>query len=326
MANQKRGGMSPLLLILLCLLVAIGGGLSIGYRYMKEKYAGSAVAYSHEAIRALSEDDFEYKIAKRFYSDEEWEAIRKNQITFEVEPEEKTMVDENGIEIKHFTGSTYEGYIMLVHNPEDVFVAVNPNMDNGQLAPDLMDYVKMHNAIGGINAGGFQDAGGMGNGGLAWGIVIHEGKLISGRMDEYLPVIGIDSDNKLVCADTTAAQALEWGIKEAVTFGPVFISNYKVVYEDGSGDYPMLNPRTGIGQRGDGAFLLVAVDGRGPSSFGALYEDVVKVFQANDAYMAANLDGGNSTAMIYNGQYVNTCVSMYNSRNLPTVFLVKGDR
>ena len=87
----------------------------------------------------------------------------------------------------------------------------------------------------------------------------------------------------------------------------------------------MLNPRTAIGQRSDGTFMLLVIDGRGPTSFGALYEDVIKIFQENDAVNAANPDGGNSSAMIYDGNYVNTPVSMYGSRNLPTVFLVKGD-
>ncbi|MBQ1324990.1 MAG: phosphodiester glycosidase family protein, partial [Solobacterium sp.] len=49
------------------------------------------------------------------------------------------------------------------------------------------------------------------------------------------------------------------------------------------------------------------------------------IMRSYDAQAAANLDGGNSTAMIYKGEYVNTTVSMYGSRHLPTVFLVKGD-
>ena len=44
------------------------------------------------------------------------------------------------------------------------------------------------------------------------------------------------------------------------------------------------------------------------------------------AYMASNLDGGNSTAMIYNGEYVNNTVSMYGSRHLPTAFIVMEDK
>ncbi|MBP3891015.1 MAG: phosphodiester glycosidase family protein [Solobacterium sp.] len=324
MPKRRKRGMSVIVFILLSLIVLVGSALFTAYSYLKEKYAGSAVAYSREAIRNLEPGSFEEKVAKSFYTEEEWNDILSNSI--KIDPTiDNPAIDEDGIEIQHISGPTYEGYMMLVHNPEDVYVAVNPNMDNGQQAPSLEDYVRMNNAIGGINAGGFQDAGGHGNGGLAWGIVIHEGQLISGRMNEYLPVIGIDSENKLICTDMTAQQALEWGIKEAVTFGPTLISDYQVKFKDGDGDYPMLNPRTGIGQRGDGTFLLLAIDGRGPSSYGALYQDMVKIFQQYDAYMAANLDGGNSTAMIYKGDYVNTTVSMYGSRHLPTVFLVRGN-
>ena len=40
---------------------------------------------------------------------------------------------------------------------------------------------------------------------------------------------------------------------------------------------------------------------------------------------AGNLDGGNTSVMMYNGEYANYPVSMYNSRNLPSVILVKGE-
>jgi len=323
MSKNKQGGMKPGAVIGGCVAILLASAAGTGYFYYKEKFAGSAVAYSRDQIRNLSEGSLDYKIAKLFYSDAELADIRNYTVTGAEETGENGQtLSSDGIEIKPIYGVTYEGYLMIVHNPEDVQVVVNPNMDNGQQAPSLEDYVSSNNAIAGINAGGFQDAGGTGNGGQAWGIVIHEGKLVSGNMDDYLPVIGIDSNHKLVCADTTARQALDWGIQEAVTFGPVFIANYQVVFT--TGDYPMTNPRTAIAQRSDGAFLLLVIDGRGPTSFGALYEDCIKIFQDNDAVTAANLDGGNSSAMIYNGQYVNTTVSMYGSRHLPTAILVKG--
>lgn len=325
MAKQsRRRGMSPILFILICLMIVGGTFAFTRYQFYKEKYKGSAVAYSREAIRALDENSSEYKIAKRFYSDEEWQRIRSNSIEIDATTSTKTK-DTPRIEIDVLHGSTYQGYMMKVHNPEDVFVAVNPNLNSGDQAPSLEEYVQMHQAIGGINAGGFEDAGGTGNGGQAWGVVIHDGELVSGNRNEHVPLIGIDGNHRLVCVDGTADQALGWDIKEAVTFGPVFINNYEIVYKDGDGAHPMLNPRTAIGQQPDGTFLLLTLDGRGPSSFGALYDDVIEIFKEYDAYMAANLDGGNSTAMIYNGEYVNTPVSMYGSRHLPTVFLVKGE-
>ncbi len=325
--KKKRSGMSLLALILLVILTVLIGLLTTEYFYLKEKYAGSAVAYSREQIRDLDMDSTEYKLVKMFYTDEQLENIRDNTVSVDETAQNTngTGDPEKDIEIVPVHGSTYEGYMMLVHNPSDISVAVNPYLGSGAAAPSLDEYVNMYHALGGINGGGFQDDGGHGNGSIPQGIVIHEGKLVYGNPNTYLGIVGITKDGKLFCANATGNECLEWGIQEAVTFGPVFINNYQVVFKEGTDNLGMLNPRTAIGQRSDGTFMLLVIDGRGPTSFGALYEDVIKIFQANDAVNAANLDGGNSSAMIYDGEYVNTTVSMYGSRNLPTVFLVKGD-
>ena len=325
--SSRKGGMNILVLILLCLIVAIVSIGVTGYLYLKEKYAGSAVAYSREQIRDLDEESFEYKIVKTFYTEEQLKNIRDNTVSVDETAAATTPSGEPvpDLEIVPIYGTTYEGYMMLVHNPDDISVAVNPYLGSGAAAPSLDEYVSMYHALAGINGGGFQDDGGRGNGSIPQGIVIHEGKLVYGNPNTYLGIVGISGDGKLFCANATGNECLEWGIQEAVTFGPVFINNYQVVFKEGTDNLGMLNPRTAIGQRSDGTFMLLVVDGRGPTSFGALYEDIIKIFQANDAVMAANLDGGNSTAMIYDGDYLNTPVSMYGSRNLPTVFLVKGD-
>ncbi|MBQ6531863.1 MAG: phosphodiester glycosidase family protein [Solobacterium sp.] len=326
MADKRQRGMAPGALIGCCLLIAVLSVLGTGYFYMKEKYAGSAVAYSHEQLRALDEGSFEYKIASRFYTEEELKNIRSN--TVEMDPVDAP--DENAehekMRLEHVTGSTYEGWMLMVYDSDLLKVAVNPAMDSGAQAPSLVDYVRNNHAIAGINAGGFEDAGGTGNGGLAYGIVVHEGKLISGGRNEYQSVIGIDKEGKLICSGMTGQQALDWGIQEGVTFGPTLITNFHQVFKEGQGDVPYLNPRTAIGQRPDGTFLLLVLDGRGPSSFGAKYQDIVDVMFNYGAYMASNLDGGNSTAMIYNGEYVNNTVSMYGSRHLPTAFIVMEDK
>lgn len=41
------------------------------------------------------------------------------------------------------------------------------------------------------------------------------------------------------------------------------------------------------------------------------------------AINAANLDGGSSTMMVYKGEAVNSCASMYGSRRLPTAIIVE---
>ena len=325
--KKKKSGMSLLALLLLCILTAAIGLLATEYFYMKEKYAGAAVAYSREQIRDLDVDSMEYKIVKLFYSEDQLDNIRDNTVSVDesVQTSAGTQQAVDDLEIVPIHGNTYEGYMMLVHNPSDISVAVNPYLGSGAAAPSLDEYVSMYHALAGINGGGFQDDGGHGNGSIPQGVVIHEGKLVYGNPNTYLGMVGITKDGKLFCANATGNECLEWGVQEAVTFGPVFINNYQVVFKEGTDNLGMLNPRTAIGQRSDGTFMLLVIDGRGPTSFGALYEDVIKIFQENDAVNAANLDGGNSSAMIYDGNYVNTPVSMYGSRNLPTVFLVKGD-
>ncbi len=325
--KRKKRGVGLGTLFLFCLIAIAVALAATGYFYMKTKYTGKAVAYSRELIRDLNESSLEYKALKLFYTEEQLANIKDNTVTIseEVATDGIASTDQDGIEIVPIYGSTYEGYMMLVKNPEDISVAVNPGLATFAAAPSLDEYITTYHALAGINGGGFEDAGGTGNGGTPQGIVIHNGELVYGPMDTVMSVIGVTDENKLICATTSAREALSWGVKEAVNFGPIFINNYNVEYKAGSDNLGMINPRTAIGQRSDGTFMLLVLDGRGPSSFGALYEDVIEIFQANDAVMAANLDGGNSSAMIYKGSYVNTPVSMYGSRNLPTVFLVQGD-
>ena len=83
-----------------------------------------------------------------------------------------------------------------------------------------------------------------------------------------------------------------------------------------------VNPRTAIVQRSDGAVLLLVIDGRKAISLGATYQDLVDVFLEYGAVNACNLDGGSSTLMWYNGNYVNNCASVVGIRPVPTTFLV----
>ena len=87
-----------------------------------------------------------------------------------------------------------------------------------------------------------------------------------------------------------------------------------------------LNPRTAIGQRADGAVLMFVTDGRGKSGhLGASSGDLISVMQEFGAVNAANLDGGSSSCMYYNGEYLMTSVTFYyanSSWKLPAGFVV----
>ncbi len=227
------------------------------------------------------------------------------------------------IELIPFHGSTYEGKLMIIKNPSDISIGINPGLLEGKTAPSIMEYVDLYHAVGAINAGGFVDEDMNGDGSKPWGIVIKDGEYVYGDLNKYMPYIAFDENQQLLCGSATGNELLEWNVKDAITFGPTLIQNYEVQPIEDTSTLKYLNPRSAIGQREDGSIILMTIDGRVPTSFGALYEDMIEEFNKQGCKYAGNLDGGNSTAMIYKGEYVNQTVSMRGSRNLPTVFLVK---
>ena len=116
----------------------------------------------------------------------------------------------------------------------------------------------------------------------------------------------------------TAAEIVEKDIQSGVCFGPVLVANGECKIDYFSG----VNPRTGIGQRSDGAILMLVIDGRQVTSLGATYQDMAEIFLSYGAVNACNLDGGSSSMMWYEGEYINTCASVSGIRPIPTAFVV----
>lgn len=229
---------------------------------------------------------------------------------------------EKDMELVDIIGSSYKGKLLIVKDPSRVFIGVSGDLGSGAEGKPVADMIESYGAVAGTNAGGFEDAGGRGNGGTPLGIVISQGKLEFGSLDQTYEIIGFDNDNILHVGKMTAQQALDNGIRDAVCFGPILIVNGKPCNSEnplGGG----LNPRTAIGQRADGAVLILVIDGRQASSLGATYDDLVEVMDQYGAVNAANLDGGSSSNLIYNGELVTECSSLYGPRKLPTAVLVK---
>ncbi len=51
--------------------------------------------------------------------------------------------------------------------------------------------------------------------------------------------------------------------------------------------------------------------------------DSQNILYENGAYIAANLDGGSSTTLYYNGKVVNKPADLLGERMIPTAFIVK---
>ena len=235
-------------------------------------------------------------------------------------------VDENGkiqpeTELVDVSGSTFRGKLLKIKDPSRVYVGIS-----GQYGPEyegkkVLDMVAEYGALAAINAGGFEDLNGVGNGGTPLGMVVSQGELRYGMMDTSYDIIGFDSNNILHVGTMTGQQAMDLGIRDAVCFGPVLIVNGKPVNEEkdlGGG----FNPRSAIGQTSDGTVLLLVIDGRQANSLGATYDDIIDIMLKNGAVNAANLDGGSSSHMIYEGEIITVCSSLYGPRKMPTCWLV----
>ena len=306
--------------LLLVVVVLVVGAVTVICRGP----SGSAAEVFVNTVMETSAAKF---VARIYYSDEEVEAILRkysvietDEVTQPSQPFEPLPEDEkNDIVIEEVRGQTYHGYMMIIRDPSRVQVAALERYD-GRPGKRLEEFYEDSGAVAIVNAGGFYDAGGQGNGGSPQGIVIHDSKLLYGSRSSTSCVIGFDQNDRLVVGRMTGQQALDRGLRDAVSFGPVFVVNGKPAEVSGNGGG--LNPRTVIGQREDGSVLLLVIEGRLPNSLGASYKDCIDVMLDYGAVNAGNLDGGSSSLMIYNGEHVNTSSSLYGSRQLPDAIVV----
>lgn len=222
----------------------------------------------------------------------------------------------------NYKGATV--YAMIVLDPAFVYVgtaAMEPGgWVNYGLTLDAM--AQQYGAIGGINAGGFEDVSGAGTGWPPRGITYSRGQNFNPH--QYGPTAGIDNSNVLWTGFYNYDDCEVMGIRDAVCFGPTLIENGvktdPATYETGIG------ARTAIGQREDGAIVMVAIDGRQGYSIGVTFEDVANIMADKFGCInASNMDGGNSTCMYFDGQAVNRSANQAGgTRYLPDAWLVNA--
>ena len=239
------------------------------------------------------------------------------------EPTVPPLYDEDGISIFGVQGGTYNGYMMVVQDPSRVSVGTCRDGYNSKPGLQLHEIAERYDAVAAINGGAFEDTNGQGNGGTPTGLVISQGKLLhrANTSSIHNIVVGFNQDNILVFGKFTGEEAQAKNLRDALAFGPVLVYNGEPAPVKGASSG--LNPRTAIGQRSDGAVLMLVIDGRQSNSIGASYADLIKVMLDYGAVNAVNLDGGSSSMLYYKGDYLNNGVTLTGSRRLPTAFIVR---
>ena len=260
-------------------------------------------------------------------------------ITDDDDPANPT-VDEKDIEVIEIPGRTYTGYLIKIKDPSRVSLAtIYPWRAEGVTLDRL---VEDSGAIGGINGGIYNSYNN--SGGAPFGVVVSNGEIQMNNPqgDRGYVLVGLNEDNilEIFAIDMYTPAQMEQVIREkrirdAVTFQEessdsnnhfvqlVINGQERGLNGAGSG----LNPRTAIGQCADGTILMLVTDGRGKSGhLGASASDLIDIMMEYGAVNAANLDGGSSSCMYYDHEWLMTSVTFYytnSSWKLPFAFIVK---
>lgn len=107
--------------------------------------------------------------------------------------------------------------------------------------------------------------------------------------------------------EITAAELLEQGAQEILSFGPALIQEgeISVTADDEVGKAMASNPRTAIGMIDDLHYVFVVSDGRTEESEGLSLLELAEFMDSLGVETAYNLDGGGSSTMYFNGKIIN---------------------
>ncbi len=255
-----------------------------------------------------------------------------------IEQETNLDPDGDGIELHEISGPMYHGAMLVVYDPSRVICATIDNYTHSGAGMTLEQLIDKYGAVAGINGGQYEDESGLGIGGWPVGVVMSQGVLRADNADEFyeagtdesgnpiyetrtaLPTVGFTQDDILVVGTFGGGYAESIGLRDAVSFGPSLIVNGEAANYSGVGGG--LNPRTAIGQRADGAVLLLCIEGRRSSSMGATMADLIDIMVQYGAVNAFNLDGGMSSSMYYNGEEIIDNANIRQDRAIPTAWVV----
>ncbi len=142
------------------------------------------------------------------------------------------------------------------------------------------------------------------------GYVIRNGVLYrnEGSADREDLVIYADGSFEIISeSEVSAEQLLKNGAVQTLSFGPALVEEGEVSVglNEEVGRAMASNPRTAIGIKADGTYLLTVSDGRTDESEGLSLYELAEFMQSMGAVTAYNLDGGGSSTMVFNGTVVN---------------------
>ena len=214
------------------------------------------------------------------------------------EPDAWGLVDEDGDGIvwEEIQGKGFQGCMMVVREPSRVVLGFRPD-ESGTVGQTARHY----GAVAGVKAGGTSDT-----------LVVFQGEIFSERNGTGGSFAGFDGDYVLHVGRMTAAELQAADIQYGVGSGPALVVNGEAV--DSRALASGYHACTAIGQRADGAVLLLVIDS-------ARYQDLARIMLAYGAVNACSMAGGSSSPMVFNGAYIRKQAFVGEAKS-PTAWLV----
>ncbi len=139
------------------------------------------------------------------------------------------------------------------------------------------------------------------------GIIMRDGILYNNLTGADTAALYPDMSLRIFSPGETAYEKLlSDGVLNTFSFGPTLIRDGVLNIDAKRTMLGAVNPRTGIGMVEPGHFVVITVDGRMSTySRGVSVNTLMHMFYLYGCKQAYNLDGGNSTAMVFMGEHLN---------------------
>ena len=181
----------------------------------------------------------------------------------------------------------------------DVFRTETANNEFGTGVRDWpLNIANEHNAVFAVTGDYF--------GARAEGLVIRNGNMYRESITSDVCLLFADGTMETYKKDSiNLSEQLPRGIWQGWSFGPCLLENGQAI-EYFTDPIRVANPRTAMGYFEPGHYCFVVVDGRQETSDGMTLSELSEVFAQAGCKCAYNLDGGQTSAMIFQGRIINS--------------------
>ena len=285
---------------------------------------------SDEFRQFIIEKEYNKNYCKWFYTDDEIDKYisndedkekstdekkeEKKEIEYANEYEKAVLIKDKGNDDYKYIPikvGGYDAHLVVIYDPSKIHLITSKKFNTGTSMESILNMCKRLNGKVCINGGRFLDLTGWGSD-TPKGILIKDKKVIwsDEGEDAVADLVGFTDDNKLLLVTTTAKDAINKGMRDALEFGPFLMVNGQVQKFDpnAAGGYGRA-ARVALAQRKDGIVLFLVTEGvhvKGPN-----FDEVIEALSLYGAYNIANLDGGASAQLVIENKLINDPKNIY---------------